>query len=161
MTKLARAKALADEWAWQEEASKRNAAIDACFAHTRPHDLVRIWETGKTLDGKKLTDFEFEGLVSAWLRVFGVWPPFDEDDNTLESTEASAPEPELPSDDTMLKAKDVVRITGVSLATLKRKVLSGDFPAPMRLSPRRIGWPARDVRLWLERLDGARQKTRT
>jgi hypothetical protein len=30
----------------------------------------------------------------------------------------------------------------------------------MRLSPRRKGWPARDVKAWLDGLDGGRHKTR-
>ena len=88
--------------------------------------------------------------------MFGQLPPDDDAE-----PEAPAPEPELPADDTMLSTRDVVRQTGVSDSTIKRMVLDGRFPKPMRLSPRRIGWPARDVRLWLERLDGSRQKTRT
>ena len=123
-----------------------------------PHQLIDMWESGKNLQGRMLSPFETQALAEAWCGVFGELPPGCSEDGEPDPPE---PEAELPADGTMLKAKDVVRITGVSLATLKRKVLSGDFPTPMRLSPRRIGWPARDVRLWLERLDGARQKTRT
>ncbi|HUJ38009.1 MAG TPA: AlpA family phage regulatory protein, partial [Hyphomicrobium sp.] len=92
--------------------------------------------------------------------MFGEWPPFDDDDDSTAEPEAAAPEPELPHDDTMLRANDVARLTGLSLSTLKRMVLDHRFPKPMHLSPRRIGWPARDVKRWLEELDGARRKTR-
>jgi prophage regulatory protein len=87
--------------------------------------------------------------------VFGELPPDCSEDGEPDP----APEPELPSDDTtMLRAKEVARRTGLSLSTLKRKVISGEFPKPMRLSPRRIGWQAGAVRSWLEGLDGARVK---
>jgi prophage regulatory protein len=156
MTKLARAKQRADEWADQAKDAARDAAISSHFDHVGPQALVEMWQSNRPL-----SRFEFSALVERWLVVFGEFPPFDDDGDDAAPQEPAAPEPELPDDTTMLRAKDVVRITGVSLATLKRKVVSGDFPKPMRLSPRRIGWPARDVRLWLERLDGARQKTRT
>ena len=87
-----------------------------------------MWETNRNPEGKTLDRFEFGALVEAWLRVFGEFPPFDDDDSADQSQAPAAPEPELPLDDTMLKAKDVVRITGVSLATLKRMVLDGGLP---------------------------------
>ena len=39
--------------------------------------------------------------------------------------------------------------------------IDGRFAKPMRLSPRRIGWLARDARAWLDGLDGARRKVRS
>jgi prophage regulatory protein len=121
--------------------------------------LIQMWSSGKRLDGKPLSQFETQALAERWCAVFGELPPDDDDaDDALQ--EPNAPEPELPADDTMLRAKDVVRLTGLSLSTLKRMVLDGRFAKPMRLSPRRIGWPARDVKAWLDGLDGARQKAR-
>lgn len=160
MSSLARAKARADEWAEQSERAARDANVRACFDHVGPHDLIRMWETQKNPHGRPLSKFEFEALVERWLAVFGEFPPFDDDDSDTAPQEPSAAEPELPPDDTMLRAKDVVRLTGISLATLKRMVLDNRFPKPCRLSPRRIGWPARDVKAWLEGLDGARRKVR-
>jgi predicted DNA-binding transcriptional regulator AlpA len=58
----------------------------------------------------------------------------------------------------MQRAKEVVRLTGLSLSTLKRMAIDCRFAAPHRLSPRRIGWPARAVTAWLETVDGARHK---
>jgi predicted DNA-binding transcriptional regulator AlpA len=66
----------------------------------------------------------------------------------------------MPPDDTMLRAADVVRITGLSLATLKRMTIDGRFAKPLHLSPHRIGWPGKDVRMWLEERDAARRKAR-
>ncbi len=93
--------------------------------------------------------------------MFGEFPPFDDDDRADQSDAPAAPEPELPPDDTMLRTKEVLRLIGVSESSLKRMVLDGRFPRPCRLSPRRIGWPARDVKAWLEGLNGARRKVRT
>jgi prophage regulatory protein len=83
-------------------------------------------------------------LVEAWCRVFRELPP--DDDGSTEADAHASPEPELPPDDTMLRIKEVARQTGISESTIKRKVIAGDFPKPMRLSSHRIGWPARDVR---------------
>ena len=157
MSSIAKLKAVADEWAEQAKDAARNAAVCAHFDHVGPHDLIRMWETGKNLHGLLLSRFEGQALVERWCAVFGQLPP----DDDAEPDVPAAPETELPPDDTMLRAKDVVRIAGVSLATLKRKVLSGDFPKPCRLSPRRIGWPARDVKAWLDGLDGARRRVRS
>ncbi|MBK8070088.1 MAG: AlpA family phage regulatory protein [Rhodanobacteraceae bacterium] len=35
-----------------------------------------------------------------------------------------------------------------SRSTLLRRVASGEFPAPVRLGPNTIAWPAADVRAW-------------
>lgn len=159
MGKLAAAKALADDWAVEAKHAANEAALNAHFDNASAHQLIDMWETGKNLKGKPLSQWEGQALVEAWYKSFGELPPNDDDAGTAEQ-EPSAPEPELPPDDTMLRARDVVRLTGLSLSTLKRMVIDKRFPTPMRLSPRRIGWPTRDVRTWLETADGARQKTR-
>ena len=159
MSNIARAKALADDWACEAREAARTAALCSHFDGCSVHQLIDMWESGKNLAGKPLNQWEGQALVEAWCRVFGELPPGDDDDDTA-GQEPSAPEPDLPVDDTMLRAKDVVRLTGLSLSTLKRMAIDGRFAKPMRLSPRRIGWPARDVRAWLETADGARQKAR-
>jgi prophage regulatory protein len=162
MVSIKRAKELADEWAWQAEEARREAAICHHFDGVRPKQLIEMWETGNNLKGKPLSDFEVQALGEAWCRVFGDLPPGAEDsDEDPSASEPDAQPPiELPADDTMLRTRDVLRLTGLSLSTLKRMVVDGRFPKPVRLSPRRIGWPARDVRAWLDSLDGARQKKR-
>ena len=159
MSKLAAAKALADDWAVEAKHAANEAALNSYFDDASALDLIAMWETGKNLKGKPLNQWEGQALVEAWCRVFGELPPSDDDADAAKQ-EPSEPEPELPADDTMLRAKDVVRLTGLSLSTIKRMVIDGRFAKPMRLSPRRIGWPTRDVRLWLETADGARQKAR-
>jgi predicted DNA-binding transcriptional regulator AlpA len=50
---------------------------------------------------------------------------------------------------------DLVRITGLSKSTIKRWVNDpdGHFPKPVKLSPRRIGWPADKVYAWRQRIE--------
>jgi prophage regulatory protein len=159
MTKLEKAKALADAWAGQAKDAARDADSCSYFKGVTPHGLIEMWQSGKNLKGRPLSQFETQALAEAWCRVFNELPPDCSEDG--EPDPPPEPEAALPPDDTMLSARDVVRLTGVSLATVKRMVLDGRFPKPMRLSPRRIGWPARDVKQWLDGLDGARRKVRS
>ena len=157
MGKLTQLKALADDWAVEAKHAANEAALNAHFDSCSAHQLIEMWETGKNPKGKPLSQWEGQALVEAWCRVFGELPPTDDDEY---APEPSAPQPDLPADDTMLRAKDVVRLTGLSLSTLKRMVLDGRFVKPVRLSPRRIGWPARDVKAWLDAAEDARTKGR-
>jgi predicted DNA-binding transcriptional regulator AlpA len=79
---------------------------------------------------------EFQALCEPRCAVFGDLPSL-------------GPAPELPdaaellqADDTMLRMRDVVRITGLSKSTIKRWVADPaiDFPKPIKLTPRRLGW---------------------
>ena len=156
MSKLSQARALADEWADQREHAANEAALNAHFNGCSAHQFIDMWEKGTNLKGRPLSQWEGQALVEAWCRVFGELPP-NEDDPI--SAGPSSPQPELPPDDTMLRARDVLRIIGLSRSTLKRMVLEGRFPKPVRLSPRRIGWPARDVKAWLDDAEDARAKS--
>jgi prophage regulatory protein len=163
MSKLAGAKELAEEWAWQAEEERRVAAQCAHFDGCTPLQLIGMWETGKNLEGQPLGQWQVQALAEAWCRVFGELPPDDDaSDGSGEAPdpEPPQPEPELPADDTMLRTKDVLRLMGLSRSTLKRMVIDGRFPKPMRLSPRRLGWPARDVKAWLDAAESARAKSR-
>ena len=87
-------------------------------------------------------------------------PPDDvEELNGLAADQAPTAEPE-PEDDTMLRMGEVVRLTGISDSTIKRMVIDGRFPKPMRLSPRRIGWKAGEVKSWIRQLDDQRRAPR-
>lgn len=56
----------------------------------------------------------------------------------------------------ILTRNQVIAALGVSATTLWRLERDGAFPPPIRLSPRRIGWPAATVERWLEqKLDEA------
>jgi prophage regulatory protein len=52
---------------------------------------------------------------------------------------------------TLIKSKeDVIRLIGVSEATLWRMWKRGDFPRPIRLSVGRIGWIESELTKWIE-----------
>ena len=50
----------------------------------------------------------------------------------------------------ILRRLDVQRITGLSKATLWRLVKAGDFPRPIRLGARAVGWKAQEVVAWID-----------
>jgi predicted DNA-binding transcriptional regulator AlpA len=56
---------------------------------------------------------------------------------------------------------DVVRITGLLKSTIKRWVADpdNDFPKPIKLSARRNGWRADQVKAWRKRVEDRRQTT--
>jgi len=57
---------------------------------------------------------------------------------------------------TLLTPKAVCEKIALSRATLDRLVNSGDFPAPIRLTQRRLAYSASDVEEWInERLERA------
>jgi len=155
---IANAKALADRWKAQYEDYLRTAAIASRFKDASPTEVIRMWEKGRNEHGQKLNQFEFEALIERWLEVFDALPP-SKDDAAADVAAEQPTEPE-PQDDDMLSPRDVARITGLSNSTIKRMVNDGRFPKPMQLSPRRIGWPAREVKDWLNRLDDQRRATR-
>ncbi|WP_241546894.1 helix-turn-helix transcriptional regulator [Thiohalobacter thiocyanaticus] len=43
----------------------------------------------------------------------------------------------------------VIERTGLSRSTLYRLIQSGEFPAPVRLARRCVGWPTDSVDSWL------------
>lgn len=55
----------------------------------------------------------------------------------------------LQVDDAQLRLATVVAVTGLSPATIYRKVRAGEFPAPVRRGTRCSRWPAGKVRQWL------------
>lgn len=159
---LKRALELADAWKEQQKLSDEQQALNTHFDRATPHQLIKMWDTGLNLTGKKLSSFELAALIEQWVKVFGSMPPDDDDLDEMVAEEAAASltSVPLPADDTMLSMKDVVRITGLSKSTIKRMVLDHRFPQAVRLSPRRLGWPARDVKAWLSALDEQKTKTR-
>jgi prophage regulatory protein len=55
----------------------------------------------------------------------------------------------------LLRLPDVQKQTDLSEATLRRLRKAGEFPEPLRLSPRRIAWEATAIMAWLESRTGA------
>ena len=62
----------------------------------------------------------------------------------IPNTDMAAPIPSI------LRVATVLAATGLSRTTLWRAVKRGDFPAPIRLSARAVGWRRTDVERWLE-----------
>lgn len=56
--------------------------------------------------------------------------------------------------DALLRISTVTQATGLSTATIYRRLATGDFPQPVRLSARCTRWKAADVRAWI-RAQGA------
>ncbi len=52
--------------------------------------------------------------------------------------------------DALLRIQTVVHATGLSTATIYRKVALGEFPTPVRLGRRCTRWKAADVRAWIQ-----------
>lgn len=60
----------------------------------------------------------------------------------------------LQLDDALLKIRTVGQGTGMSSATIYRKVAAGEFPQPVRLGKRCTRWKAADVRAWIQAQGG-------
>jgi prophage regulatory protein len=153
------AKALADDWKAQRDDYDRQPKA-SYFADCSAHDLIKMWETNKRKDGRKLSSYELGCLVEAWCQVFGCLPPFEGAATNPEQLPLATKTLPLPADDTMLRANEVERLTGISKSTIKRMVSDGRFPKPLRLGIRAKGWPTRDVRQFIETLDQQRRRPR-
>ena len=101
------ARELADQWKAQRDDREPRASY---YADATPHDLIRMWETRKGKDGRKLNDWEFGCLVEAWYACFGDVPTDALD--TRKAAHEKAEPVSLPADDTMLRMPDVERLTG-------------------------------------------------
>lgn len=50
----------------------------------------------------------------------------------------------------ILRRKQVEARTGLRRSTIYAKVASGEFPAPIRLGARAVGWVESEISRWLE-----------
>lgn len=50
----------------------------------------------------------------------------------------------------ILRKPTVVEVTGLSAATIDRRVRVGLFPQPIRLGPNSIGWRSPDIEAWVK-----------
>lgn len=48
----------------------------------------------------------------------------------------------------LLPLREVLRATSLSKSTLRRAINSGKFPAPVKITTRRVGWPADAISAW-------------
>lgn len=52
----------------------------------------------------------------------------------------------------ILGIADVQRETSFSRTTIWRRIRDGDFPKPVPLGGRRVGWPEREIEAWKAKL---------
>jgi prophage regulatory protein len=50
----------------------------------------------------------------------------------------------------LLQQKDVTQVTSCSRTTIYRGVRAGTFPAPVRITERRVAWRETDVQAWIQ-----------
>lgn len=62
---------------------------------------------------------------------------------------AAQPLSALDVPDALLKLATVCALTGLSAATIYRKVAAGDFPKPVRMGPRCTRWKSDGIKGWL------------
>jgi prophage regulatory protein len=61
----------------------------------------------------------------------------------------------------ILRRPDVERATGLSRSTIYELIARGDFPKPIKLSARAVGWPENTIREWQESRKAARNRGST
>lgn len=64
----------------------------------------------------------------------------------MDTTHTDSP----PGTTRLLRIREVLRLCGLSRATLYREIKLHAFPAPVKLSARSVGWLQEDVAQWLE-----------
>lgn len=67
----------------------------------------------------------------------------------MASTTPTAPTTPAQDEDRVVlwpEVHELIPLSRVSIWSLRRK---GDFPAPIKLSPNRVGWRLSDVRAWI------------
>jgi predicted DNA-binding transcriptional regulator AlpA len=149
-TPLGRAKHLAEQWKAQADEHKRRPS----YLHLSPDELIELVE-----DTKRLTTPEMEALDEAWFAMFGellILPVLWE---SAERPPDVPSEPE-PADQDVLGWKAAAKLAGVHVSTLRREMYEGRFPRPRRISQRRVGWDASEVKAWRDRLDRYRRGER-
>jgi len=50
----------------------------------------------------------------------------------------------------LLPQKSVTQVTSCSRTTIYRAVRAGTFPAPVRITERRVAWRESDVQAWIQ-----------
>ncbi|WP_313807577.1 helix-turn-helix transcriptional regulator [Sphingobium sp.] len=55
----------------------------------------------------------------------------------------------MQSEERILRISEVLRLTGLSRATVYRKIANGTFPRQMSLSENASGWHASEVSRWV------------
>ena len=61
--------------------------------------------------------------------------------------------------DSLLKLRDVIRLTGRSSSSIRRDIASGLFPTPVRIGGRSVAWRESDIQDWIRSLPAASLQT--
>lgn len=56
----------------------------------------------------------------------------------------------------VMKLKEVIKTTGLSRSSIYAYMSKGEFPKPIQLGPRAVGWIEEEVREWLQERLNAR-----
>ena len=56
----------------------------------------------------------------------------------------------MPTSNLILRLPAVIQLTGLSHSTIYTLRAAGEFPRPVRLSVRAVGWREADIQAWLE-----------
>ena len=72
-----------------------------------------------------------------------------------EETDRSSKRQEARMKTTILRLREVERLTQLSKATLYRMMKSGTFPRPVRLGVRAVGWIQTEIESWIADLERA------
>jgi prophage regulatory protein len=57
---------------------------------------------------------------------------------------------------TILRRREVEKLTGLARSTIYQYVKAGDFPPPVRLGARAVGWRYADVLDWINSREASR-----
>src|SRR4030095_5429154 len=116
----------------KHQASVEQAKLSRpCYLHLSAHKLRELVKGKTTFNPEHLA-----AIDEAWFHTFGVLLVLQD----CESVEAR---------ETVLVVEQVLRMSNLSLTSLKRHMLDGKFPRPHRSSPDQIGWRPSDVSAWL------------
>ena len=53
-------------------------------------------------------------------------------------------------EDRLIRLPEVVRLCGLSRSAVYAMIASEDFPAPVRIGARRVGWRHSEIQRWIE-----------
>jgi hypothetical protein len=65
-----------------------------------------------------------------------------------------------PADDEILRMTEVEKMVKLHRNTIRRHVASGNFPAPVQLTPHLIGWRRSSIATWISELPPATHERR-
>ena len=57
--------------------------------------------------------------------------------------------------DRIMKIQEVVKITGLPKSTIYAKMEKNEFPKPLKLSIRSVGWRQSTIKKWIDELEEA------